>query len=341
MSKKIRSISTSQDYFAVTSLTGRIKGILPLIQDRWEVKIKKKISESDYFGSGKVGTMHFLVDDHGQDRVLKIQGIQPSISEAEILQKFKENNQSQLIRLPYLYKYLPWDEELGFEALLMEYVQADLVIETSQIATQEQLQQFFSIYQNYQRYCQPKPWIDHPDLLAAKYVEKRIDKFIKLSKELKPDHPEREAGDIDLVKEAQQVLVDFYQLQQTKLSFQHGHLSVHNVRIKDDKVILLANLFWKWLPPYFDLVFAYHWFMYSLSGCDVSETELSTQRRLWLKEMQKQTSDEKLFKAALLERAVAGLLNDAFAYTDAEQPLMKILVKQTRQQVKELTKFLR
>lgn len=47
-----------------------------------------------------------------------------------------------------------------------------------------------------------------------------------------------------------------------------------------------------------------------------------------------------LLKAALLERAIAGLLVDSFAYIDEANPIAECMVASTRQQVQLLTKQL-
>lgn len=47
-----------------------------------------------------------------------------------------------------------------------------------------------------------------------------------------------------------------------------------------------------------------------------------------------------LLKAALLERAIAGLLVDSFAYIDEANPLAEEMVTSTRRQVQLLTEQL-
>jgi hypothetical protein len=135
--------------------------------------------------------------------------------------------------------------------------------------------------------------------------------------------------------------------QQEKPEFMHGHFSAEDLIKYKNQVVLFSNLFWKWKNPFADAVFAYHWFIYSLAKVkDITPEKINAQQKLWLKtifsvpEIANKKRNKVLVKAALLERAIAGLLVDAFAYIDKENPAAEWLVAFTRKNVKQLTEEL-
>ena len=117
-----------------------------------------------------------------------------------------------------------------------------------------------------------------------------------------------------------------------QLEFVHGHFSVEDLIYQGDEVVLFSNLFWKWKYPFYDTVFGYHWFMYELGNVrGITPDQIEQQRELWLSQL----PDLPLVKAALLERAIAGLIIDNFL-ADKNKPIVKYLVDSTRGQIRKL-----
>jgi hypothetical protein len=106
---------------------------------------------------------------------------------------------------------------------------------------------------------------------------------------------------------------------------------------QNGEVVLFSNLFWKWKYPFYDAVFGYHWFMYELAHVKgIRPAQVEEQREFWLSELfNLPLKNLKLVKAALLERAVAGLIIDSFLI-DPKKPIAEYLTQSTRDQVEKL-----
>jgi len=85
--------------------------------------------------------------------------------------------------------------------------------------------------------------------------------------------------------------------------------------------------------------------MYSLASVpQITPKQIEAQRQLWLDAIYQLTQtpeQRKLLTAALLERAVAGLLVDSVAYIDEDNPVAKYLVQATRKEVVRLIEELK
>ncbi len=382
-SKVISSaISNQQQYFEGQDLSHRLSKITELIKDQLGVSSLSPFGASDYYGTGKVGAVHYLAEYQGQQVVVKIQGVKPAISEVDVIAEFVKQNRSQMIRSPQVIARYPWNDEHQFEAVIMEYVQGEKLLSHGEFHSRSKIEHFFEYFKEYRRNCVVKPWLKRDDKQSiAQIITQKYDGLLRISKDVKPNSPYRESKDGDLVKTALKVLCNYYdqlaydggvsgnndknggRLTESNGSvlavFQHGHFSTHDlvleVKSKTKEIVLFSNLFWRWAHPYYDAVFAYHWFMYSLAVVgDRSEKDLKQQGDLWLEQIEQLAAFEdyddsvvklqskqraQLINAALLERAAAGLLIDAFAYIDKEQPLAKAVVDRTRRELERLLAF--
>ena len=340
MNQPTEFISNSQQYQQTANLEARLDKILSYLKTEHGLRIDSQLSSSDYYGTGKVGAVHFIADHQGRTCVLKIQGAKPNKSEADIINHFQNQNKSQLIRPPVIHFTTGWQPSLHFEAIIMEYIQGEPVLIPGELHSVEEVASFFEVYQEYRRRCVNRPWLSQPKRDAAAVIADKYQRLQQAASDVKPDSPYRSSQDQTIINQALAALNQFYR--DVPLEFQHGHFSVHDLlKINENEIVLLSNLFWKWANPYYDAVFAYHWFIYSLaSTADISAVQVKTQRKIWLDQIYQLAVDrhqERLITAALLERAVAGLLIDAFAYIDQEAPLAEYMAVSTRRQVLELT----
>ena len=298
----------------------------------------KLISRSDYFGTGKIGAFHYVGIYQEKQAVLKIQAARPQVSEAQMIEQFSAQNKSQLIRAPQVFAVFPWNKNNSFEAIIMEQITGPKVIPSGQLLSEKQIQDFFKVYQEYRSYCLNKPWLSLPQ-----QKEDLIQRHLTNSKKIKPDSPYRESSDQELANQANSVLRQAWQ--GVEPEFQHSHFSAEDLIWQGKKVILLSNLFWKWRYPYYDAVFGYHWFIYTLASIpNITPKQIEAQRQLWLDAIYQliQTPEQrKLLTAALLERAVAGLLVDSVAYIDEDNPVAEYLVQATRKEVVRLIEELK
>jgi len=335
---KSKAIDTAKAILENQDMSFRESRALKDIVSRTNFLPKRVFWRSDYYGTGKVGAVHYLGKFKNKKAVLKIQGVKPEVSESEMIQAFSSQNQSSVIRPPCIFETLAWNKEKGYEALIVEYVEGKKIVESGSLQTPDKIEHFFNLYQEYRNNCINKPWLVRPQ--KADFLE--VTKKAKaVAQKVKPGSPYRQKGDLELINKGVKKLAALWQGRE--LEFMHGHFSAEDLIKKDDEVVLFSNLFWKWKYPFYDAVFAYHWFIYSLSGVrKISKEKIDSQRKIWLDQiinlpLVRSSRDNKmLVKAALLERALAGLLVDAFAYIEEANPVAEYMVVSTRKEVKRL-----
>ncbi len=326
----------SHTFLEGSDLGEREQEILEDVEQRTGFLPEKLLSRSSWWTSTEIGAFHYLGQYDGNKAVLKIQGVRPLISEVDMINSFAKTNRSSIIRPPYLYASLPWDEEKRYEALLLELVDGSRVVQSP--TTQEELQRFFALYEDYRDNCLQSSWVEKPRTSIAARIAENFVKWQQASAQLYPDHPFRKEEDRLLIDKAVVVLSKGYQ--DVEPEFQHGHFSVIDLYSVGGHVVLLSNLYWSWRPPLYDAVFGYHWHIYSLANVEeITPEAVEAQRAIWLENIkalqQAQGSNNKLLILALLERAAAGLNLDVLS-VDPQQPIAAHLVTATRDQVKQL-----
>ncbi|HUS60001.1 MAG TPA: hypothetical protein VMX76_01305 [Nevskiaceae bacterium] len=339
--EKTQAVNLSQSFESGADMSAKEKEILAEIVSRTGFLPQEVIWRSSYWGTKQIGAVLYRGIHQEQPAVLKIQGVKPAVSEIFMLQQFTAQNRSQIIRSPQLYEAIPWSDKNHYEALILEYARGEKVLQSGRLQTPEKISQFFTYYQEYQENCLPqKPWLSKPRKLDW---QKRIQELIAASRKAYPNHPFRLVSDEKLATEAAKLLNAI--CQNVPLEFVHSHFSAEDLIYQDKKkkqVILTSNLFWKWRPPFYDAVFGYHWFMYTLGNVEgITPNQVEKQREVWLlalfnlTRVEKSPTNTRLLKTALLERAVAGFLLDSFL-VDPNQPIARYLTESTRNQAKKL-----
>lgn len=303
---------------------------------------QKNIWRSSYWGKN-LGASHWLGIYLGKKSVLKIQGIKPDISEIYMIDEFSKQNRSNLIKPPQIYTKIKWDGKNNYEAMITEYISGDKVITDGQILSIDNIKTFLSYYQEYRTNCLPsKPWLPKPDIKSTD-ITKALDVLISSSHKAYPENVLRKNEDLVLAKEAYAVLSRVYN--DVDLEFMHGHFSCKDLIYEDDakkNVVLFSNLFWKWQYPYFDAVFACHWFMYELSHVkNITPKEVEDQRKIWIEEIYNATGADAsrkiktLVDCALLERSVARFILDSFL-CDPKEEISKYLYEASKNEARRL-----
>lgn len=332
-----QAINTNRDFESSRDLNGRLETILIEINEKLKFQPEKILWKSDYFGSGKLGAINYLGKFNGQKAVLKIQGAKPEISEVWMINQFTKQNRSQIIRAPKIYNHIPWNDEKKYEIIIMESVEGNKLIEEGKPVSEAEVKIFFEAYREYKEKCISESWLECPKNLDN--GRKMLEKGWEMSKKIKPYSPFRIERDWETLLKASEILDKVYKT--TPLQFMHGHLSVNDLKRQNDEIVIFSNLFWKWKYPYYDAVFAYHWFIYSLERDKQADKKLiDNQRKIWKKVIYKITKDTKLITAALLERAMAGLVLDGLVYIDEKNALASYMVESTREEVIKLTEEL-
>lgn len=320
-------------------MSAREKDILADIVSRTDFNPQKVIWRSPYWKMERIGAVHYLGTYKNKPAVLKIQGVKPDVSEIYMIKQFTTQNRSKIIKPTKLFTTLPWSESKQYEALIMEHVTGKKVLQNGKLQTRKNISKFFGYYQEYRKNCLPKkPWLPKP---AKVDLDEDLQNLISISKKVYPDNPFRKAEDKKIAAEAVGVLKETYK--NIPLEFVHAHFSVEDLVYQDKKVVLFSNLFWKWKYPFCDAIFGYHWFIYTLERVKgIRPTQVEKQREIWLSELfnlprvRKSSKNLRLAKAALLERAVTGMIIDNFL-VDPKRPIAEYLTQSTREQVRKLT----
>ena len=339
MKKNNQAINTTTALFEGKDMSKREKENLNDIVKLTSFIPDEVIFRSSYFGTSQIGAVHYSGEYKNTPAVLKIQGVKSEISETFMIKHFSAQNQSKLVRPPKILAALKWDDAKGYEALIMEKVTGKKVIQSGNLQTKTSIQEFFRIYKEYRKKCINKPWLSKPK--KEKYGKNHLANMKKMVKKVKPGNPFRKPTDLQLIEKAVKALNRAWQ--KTDIEFLHGHFSTEDLIRQGDEVVLFSNLFWKYKYPFYDAVFAYHWFIYTLAEIKgITPGQVEDQRKLWLKEIyslprvKKSSKNKRLLKAAFLERAIGGLLVDSIAYIDESKPIAGYMVSSTRKQLKKL-----
>src|SRR3989344_4771081 len=321
-----------------SDLAEREKEILADVSKRTGFAPKKLMDRSSWWTSEEIGAFRYVGEYRGKKAVLKIQGVKPNTSEIYMIKSFQKANKSKILRPPHLYYFLPWDDEKRYEALILEFINGEKIVNCP--TNGKELDEFFNLYREYKKNCCHSPWVDKPTFSLSEEIKINFAKWRKARLKLYLVHSFFRKEDEELIDKAISVLTKGYE--GIKPRFQHGHFSANDLyKTKNGEVVILSNLYWSWKPPFYDAVFGQHWFIYHLSKLDNINPELiENQRSLWLSEINslaKTEKDKKLLNLALLERAAAGLNLDALS-VDPKNPVAKYLVEATRKQVHELIK---
>lgn len=326
--------SVSNFYFADSNLASKVEKILALVVEQTGFQIDQLVQKSSWWNSEKIGAIHYRGTYQQQPAVLKIQGVKPTTSETEMIKAFAQQNHSQIIRPPQLYAVLPWDEQLEFEALIMEDVPREKIVHLPPQAGD--LEKFFALYTEYRKHCLNQPWLDKPNISLAEQTAKNFINWQKISLDLHASHPLKQTSDQELITKGVKKLCEQLDNIKADWQFMHGHFSTRDLHPAGNEVILLSNLYWSWRLPFYDAVFGYHWYQYDLANASVELETLLEQRKTWkeyiLNNVPKNEAEFNSLNLAFIERALAGLnLDGLITPTEKSQALMELTREELHQ----------
>lgn len=336
--KSSKALDTTKAFQEGADMSDREQSILEHIVESTGFEPEKVIWRSSYYGTKQIGAVHYVGKFNNEEAVLKIQGVKPDISESYMIGQFAQQNRSRIVRPPKLFSTIPWSDDQGYEALLMEFVSGPKVLDGKKLQSKENIEEFYKVYQEYRQNCLPnKPWLPEPERPNLQEV---LEKIIANADKAYPNDPRRQPGDKELAAEAYKVLEEFYK-DKPLMEFQHGHFSVEDLLRSGDEVVIFSNLFWKYRPPLFDAVFGYHWCILELNHVeDITPQQVDEQRELWQQAMMsvpfiKESEENQNFvKAVILERAVASFLLDSLL-VDVNKPIANYLTESSRDQTRK------
>lgn len=324
-----------------SDLRDRDKEVLEDASKRLNFIPLKLIDRSSWWGSKEIGSFRYLGKFKGKKAVLKIQGVRPVTSEIYMIKAFSKANRSKILRPPLLYSCLSWDNEKRYEALVLEFISGKRVINSP--TNNDEIEEFFNLRQEYKKNCVVNPWINKPNFSLSEEIRNNFDKWRQASFRLYPTHPLRKDLDLKLIDKAVRILMQNYKGVESE--FQHGHFGASDLyKISNNEVIILSNLYWSWKPPFYDAVFGYHWFVYSLANLKNATPKLiEEQKTLWVNRILRshlKGAKLKLLSLAFLERAAAGLNLDALS-VDPKSPISEYLIQTTRNEIGRLIRDFR
>lgn len=338
---KSTALDTRSDYFSGVDLNQRLPKILQSIQNHTGFQIEKEIWRSRYYGSEQIGAVHYRGTWQNLPTVLKIQGAEPLISEFDMISSFARQNRSQVVRPPVIYWHQAWRETDHYEAFIMEEVGGEKVLQSGQLQPAEIIRNFLQVYTEYRSNCLPEqPWIPTP---APPDFQETLIKAWHLTNQRYPNDLRRQDCDMQLTQSATTLLAEIYA--QVPLGFMHGHFSVEDLIRQEDQVVLFSNLYWKWKYPYYDAIFGYHWYMFTLQHVEgITPDQIEKQRQIWMEELFAlptvvDITQQRLLQAALLERAIAGLVLDSFLVVPTH-PLADYFTQTQRDEIDRLSEVL-
>lgn len=240
----------TEKYFVQDDFSKREQEVLVKVIAETGFIVDGEIFRGVIYNRDKVGSLIYRGTWQEKPAVLKLQGLKPEVDEGEIIRRFKEQNQSKLVRTPELYIHSPWKKERGYGYLVTEYIDAPKIFEMP-FANQKQMQDFARFYQEYRTSALTRPWISPENLNSLTFTIRRVNNWRKISESKKK---------IKLVDYAP-YLIKYYPLAVKHLPtipmvFCHAHLTADNIyKLPDGSFVILSNLFWSYRPQWYDLAF--------------------------------------------------------------------------------------
>lgn len=296
----------------------------------------KQLRQSEWLNTGKIGAVHIPGNLKSKRCVLKIQGTKPRVSEKFMISSFKKQNKSKIIRPPKLYKHLEWNEEKQYEALFLEEVVGECVI-TNRPVKEDQLNEFFDLYEEYRKNCFHSPWVEKPQQYSYRNI---LTNWRSAVQEHYNNDTFKSPEDEELIEEAVKQIERKLTLKDTE--FMHGHFQPGDlIKTSKGEVVLFSNLFWSWRNPFYDATFAYHWWMLGMEHVEnLTEEILEHERKKWLDKIYAiSNANNRLLHLARLERAIASLMVDRFMM-DRKKPWVSVIIEGIRREIQDLLKEL-
>ena len=223
----------------------------------WRISDKEKFAGAHgvYYDSKKVGSFFVEIENKESTKaVLKLQLRPLPYDEGFIIRFIGDQVKSNAIRLPKIYLDNPWNEKDGYGFVIFE----DLFHLSN---LWQNLPTTQSDRESHKKFLEK---FTHEVLPVKSFVEKPQEPYIEQLKESFNHHytvaqhsNHKHISDEEIQQYKEKYFKAAENLAYSDLHFTHGHLTGLDVKVdkKSNQYILLANLYWKWRPLYFELVF--------------------------------------------------------------------------------------
>ena len=223
----------------------------------WHVSDKEKFAgvQGIYYDSQKVGSFFVEVENKkGVKGVLKLQLRPLPFDEGFIIRFIGGQIKDSTIKLPKIFLDNCWNEKDGYGFVIFEDLSRLPNLWEVMPSTQNDRENHKKFLKEFMQNILP----------IKEFVKKPKESFIDQLKESfahhynvaqHSNHRHIDDGEVQLYKEKYFNALE--KLEFNDLHFTHSHLTGLDVKVdkKNNKYILLANLYWKWRPLYYEIVF--------------------------------------------------------------------------------------
>jgi len=307
MSNKI-----TEQYFEYTNSTNQARKILKEIITKINFKPEKEIFRGQIYDKDKVGSLIYKGIWQNKPAVLKIQILQPTIDEIDIIKRFNKQNKSTKIRLPKLYDGSKWNKQDGYGYLILEQIDAPQIYQPP-FANPEQIKDFCTLYQEYKIKCLRKPWIEKEpnEQSSLVFTTQSISHWTKIA-QTKGNLTKANIKNVE-----QMFALTNKHLPSIKMEFMHAHLTYDDIfKLSDSEYVLMSNLYWSYRPEFHDTTFHLWASIKSLRNQNVTVEQIIKYLQNWFEEYNKlpiinQDSDfKRKFNIMMATRCIGALLVD-------------------------------
>lgn len=315
----------------VTQLYKKVQGIwdskneiLKHIIDETNFKPNKLIFNGKILSDmSKVVTLVWEGIYDNKPAVLKVSSLNHKHPEPEILQSFKSQNKSSVIRLPELYFYKPYSKSEGYYYYIMEKIEGKKLYDLP-IPDDKNNNKFLKVLTEYYVNARNKPLFP-PEPIETNtkvFILQRLFKWFDIAQDKYPI-TKRE---VEIINKFTTINEKF--LSKLPMSFEHRLARLQDIMEITDKTsgqkqyIMFSTAFWSYVPKYYSLTF-HLWSAientYKLPEfpnvpvkqlIDFIDTWLNLYLKADIPDIKKEKDFPKYFYALMLERATGSIIID-------------------------------
>ena len=235
------------------------KGILDIERNtEWRVVDRERFinDKGVYYDSAKVGSFFVgVANDAGTRAVLKLQLRPLPFDEGLIIRHVSDRNKSKSVRTPIVFLDKAWNKIDGYGFIILEDVSSfpRLWPDVPPHRDENFLNHKKFLIEFLHNVLPIEPMLPKPLIDVVADGRAQFDQYYSIASASKHHHIENDAvlryKDMYFARLENMLVVDVH--------FSHAHLTGIDVRVdvKKEEFILLANLYWRWVPTYQELVF--------------------------------------------------------------------------------------
>jgi len=276
-------------------------------------KIKKEVYRNfdTVDGEYRLRSLIYLGKYGGVEAILKVHGAKNAADDAREIRNFENQNKSETIRAPKVYRYQRWKDNAGYGFTIFEYIDA-AEITSRPFPTAEQLRDFARFYQEYKTKAVTKPWKKPDGRCTTLSILKSVDAW----------YENAEAKKRLKFEDYAPYVIRFYSLalkyaESIPTEFMHMHLYPEHIRKQSDgRYVILDHMSWGWRLQWADLSYMVWRTMLDIRDNKYSFGQLLDYVNRWVSAFEriplvrKDRDFEKKLTFLLLERSIGIILGD-------------------------------